>query len=63
MLATAVELDAKAACRAVVVTAIDADARRWWVHLGFHPSDDRDPQASDLYLLTAEIDATLRRIG
>lgn len=63
VLATAVELNAKAACRAVVVTAINADARRWWEHLGFHPFDDRDAQASDLYLLTAEIDATLRQIG
>lgn len=60
VLATSVELNAKAACRAVVVTAISRQARTWWQHLGFHPFDPDDPTATDLYLLSSEIDATLR---
>ena len=63
VLATAVELNAKAACRAVVVSALNSDARRWWERLGFHPLDPDDPQSSDLYLLTAEIEKTLRGRG
>lgn len=59
VLATAVELNATAACRAVVVAALNADARRWWEQLGFHPFDPNDPEGSDLYLLTSEIEATL----
>jgi GNAT superfamily N-acetyltransferase len=59
VLATALELNAKVACRAVVVTAISAPARAWWEHLGFHPFDADDPNGTDLYLLTAEIAATL----
>ena len=35
--ATAVELNAKAACRAVVVTALNHRARGWWERLGFRP--------------------------
>jgi len=58
-LATAVELNAKAACRAVVVTALHAQARSWWEHLGFHPLRLGEPSDTDLYLLTAEIKATL----
>ncbi len=60
VLATAVELNTKAACRAVVVTAIHAPARAWWEHLGFHPFHPHDPTDTDLYLLTTEIEATLR---
>jgi GNAT superfamily N-acetyltransferase len=60
VLATAVELNAKAACRAVVVSALSSKARRWWEHLGFHPFDADDPHNPDLYLLTAEIETTLR---
>jgi GNAT superfamily N-acetyltransferase len=56
VLATVVELNEKAACRAVVVTALTQSARFWWEQLGFHPFD---PDHPDLYLLTAEIDATL----
>jgi GNAT superfamily N-acetyltransferase len=61
VLATAVELNEKAACRAVVVTAPSPTARTWWERLGFHPFDPEKPDELDLYLLTAEIDATLRR--
>src|SRR5437867_214444 len=35
VLLTAVELNAKAACKSVVVNALDAEARSWWSHLGF----------------------------
>lgn len=63
VLATAVELNTKAACRAVVVTAISPEARGWWKHLGFHPFDPDDPTTSDLYLLTSEIEATMRHLG
>ncbi len=62
VLATAVELNEKAACRAVVVTALTDKARTWWERLGFHPLDPEEPDQLDLYLLTAEIDATLRRL-
>ena len=37
VLATAVELNQKAACRAVVVTALTQSARSWWERLGFSP--------------------------
>jgi GNAT superfamily N-acetyltransferase len=60
VLATAVELNEKAACRAVVVTALSKRAGTWWGRLGFHPFDPNDPDQPDLYLLTSEIDATLR---
>lgn len=59
VLATAVELNEKAACKAVVVVALDEHARSWWEHLGFAPLDPEDPACLDLYLLTAEIKATL----
>ena len=61
VLATAVELNEKAACRAVVVTALNSNARSWWERLGFHAFDPSDPDQLDLYLLTAEIEATLRK--
>jgi GNAT superfamily N-acetyltransferase len=60
VLATAVEINAKAACRAVVVSALHERARRWWERLGFRPFHPDDPSDTDLYLLTAEIEATLR---
>jgi GNAT superfamily N-acetyltransferase len=60
VLATAVELNAKAACRAVVVSALNSEARRWWERLGFHPFDVDDSNHPDLYLLTADIEITLR---
>jgi len=62
VLATAVELNQKAACRAVVVTALNPSARMWWARLGFHAFYPDDPAELDLYLLTSEIDATLRKI-
>lgn len=61
VLATAVELNEKAACRAVVVTALTRQARDWWERLGFHPFDPDEPDQLDLYLLTSEIDLTLSR--
>jgi GNAT superfamily N-acetyltransferase len=62
VLATAMELNTKAACRAVVVNALHGSARDWWKRLGFQPFDPADEQTLDLYLLTADIHATLRRI-
>lgn len=59
ILATAVELNAKAACRAVVVTALDETAYRWWQHFGFVPFTAKDPTNMDLYLLIGDIRATL----
>ena len=61
VLATAVELNEKAACRAVVVTALTRQARGWWERLGFHSFDPDESDQFDPYLLTSEIDATLRR--
>ena len=60
-LTTAVELNKKAACRAIVVTALNANARLWWQRLGFRPFHPNDPNELDLYLLTSEVDATLRK--
>ena len=62
VLATAVELNEKAACRAVVVAALNPKARTWWERLGFHPFYPDDHAELDLYLLTSEIEATLRKI-
>ena len=62
VLATAVELNEKAACRAVVVIALSDRARTWWERLAFQPLAPDEPEQLDLYLLTSEIDATLRRI-
>ena len=60
VLATAVELNEKAACHAVVVTAHNIHAREWWERLGFRPFGTDEPDQLDLYLLTSEIEATLR---
>jgi GNAT superfamily N-acetyltransferase len=62
VLATAVELNTKAACRAVVVNALHASARGWWERLGFRSFDPADEQSLDLYLLTADVHATLRHM-
>ena len=59
ILATAAELNIKAACRAVVVTALNADAFRWWQRFGFEPFDADDTTNMDLYLLTKDIAETL----
>jgi GNAT superfamily N-acetyltransferase len=61
VLATAVELNEKAACRAVVASALNPGTRSWWERLGFHPFDPHDPNQLDLYLVTSEIETTLRR--
>jgi GNAT superfamily N-acetyltransferase len=60
VLATAVELNAHAACRAVVVRPLDDRARSWWDRLGFEPLDG---PADERYLLTKDIEATLRGLG
>jgi GNAT superfamily N-acetyltransferase len=62
VLATAVELNQHAACRDVVATALNPTAQTWWERLGFHPFDPDDPDSFDLYLLTSEIEATLRTL-
>ena len=61
-LATAVELNAAAACRAVAVTSLNTRARSWWERFGFQPLDVGDPVGLDLFLLTKDIEATLRRL-
>ncbi len=60
VLASAIELNTQAACRAVVVSALNSRARSWWESLGFHPFDPEDRSNPDLYLLTSEIERTLR---
>jgi len=62
VLATTVELNQKAACKAVVVTALNDRARSWWKRLGFEPFDPSDAASLDLYLLAADIEATLRQM-
>jgi GNAT superfamily N-acetyltransferase len=61
VLATAVELNQQAACRAIAVTALNSSARTWWERLGFHSFDPSEPDELDLYLLTSDIQMTLRR--
>ena len=61
ILATALELNEKAAFKAVVATAINDRARRWWERFGFVPLDPAASDALDLYLLTSDVRATLRR--
>ena len=63
VLATAVELNRSAACRAVVVTALSERPRQWWERLGFHLLDPTEPGSLDLYLLASEIEETLREMG
>jgi GNAT superfamily N-acetyltransferase len=63
VLATAVDLNDRAACRAVVVSALDDSGRSWWERLGFHPFDPEDAANLDLYVLTSEIEITLRSLG
>lgn len=62
VLATAVDLNARAACRAVVVTALNARARTWWERLGFTAFEPDDPTALDMYILTTDIAATIERL-
>jgi GNAT superfamily N-acetyltransferase len=63
VLATALEINAKAACKAVVVVALHEQARSWWERLGFHPFDPSDLACLDLYLLTDEVERTLADLG
>lgn len=62
VLCTAVELNAKAACRAVVVNASSVATRSWWERLVFTPFDPADPGGLDLYLMTGDIETTLRSL-
>jgi GNAT superfamily N-acetyltransferase len=62
-LATAAELNVKAACRAVLVTALTPAAFAWWQRFGFTPFDLGVAANLDLYLLTKDIAATLARLG
>jgi GNAT superfamily N-acetyltransferase len=62
ILATAAELNVKAACRAVVVTGLNPAAFSWWQRFGFDPFDAEDSTNLDLYLLTKDIGATLARL-
>jgi hypothetical protein len=56
VLASAIQLNAQAACKAVVVSALNERARGWWESLGFHPFDLEHQSNQDLYLLTNEIE-------
>lgn len=60
ILATAIEVNAKSACKAIVVVALNANARTWWERIGFRRFDPGDPGCLDLYLLTADAEKTLR---
>ncbi|MGQ0778794.1 MAG: GNAT family N-acetyltransferase [Pseudonocardiales bacterium] len=59
VLATSVELNLKAACRAVVINALNERAYTWWQRFGFVPFDPDDAGSLDLYLLSSDIQATL----
>lgn len=59
ILATGAELNIKAACRAIVVTALNADAFRWWQRFGFEPFDADEAANLDLHLSTKDIAETL----
>ena len=55
-MATAVEVNLSAACKAVVVTAQHEQAPAWWLKLGLAPFE---VGGLELYLLTADIQKTL----
>lgn len=61
LLSKAAEVNQIAACRAVVVHALDSEARAFWERYGFEPFTS-DPEERDLYLLTKDIEATLSRL-
>jgi GNAT superfamily N-acetyltransferase len=61
ILATAVEMNQTVAMRAVVVTAISPEAGAWWTRFGFEPFDP-SPDCLDLYLLTKDIESTLKAL-
>jgi len=58
VLTSAIELNQKAACKAVVVNALNPSARAWWTRIGFAPFTD-EANDLDLYLLTKDAAATL----
>lgn len=60
VLATAVELNTRAACKAIVVSAFDRDARRWWERFGFRPFHHADDAGLDLYLLVKDAETSFR---
>jgi ribosomal protein S18 acetylase RimI-like enzyme len=60
LLGTAVELNRKAACKAVVVNALNERARTWWEDRFGFTRFSTDPTDFDLYLLTADIEATFQ---
>ncbi|MGW4370639.1 GNAT family N-acetyltransferase [Nocardia takedensis] len=60
ILATAVELNQKVALKAVVVNALNVEAYQWWQRFGFAPLDVGDDTSLDLYLLTKDIEKTLK---
>ena len=62
ILQKAVEINACAACRAVVVDALNPDAFRWWQRFGFVPFDPDDEYNLDLYLLTDDIRRTIEAV-
>ncbi len=60
VLATAVEINTKAACRAVIVTALNASSQMGGNASASTPSPQSDPTNTDLYLLASEIEPTLQ---
>lgn len=59
LLQTAVELNRVAACKAIVVNALNDSARTWWEGRFGCRRFSHDPSSFHLYLLTAEIEKTL----
>lgn len=57
ILMTAVDVNQRVACRAVIVHALDANAFAWWQRFGFAPFA---PDDLALYLLTDDIQATFQ---
>lgn len=56
VLATTLELNQSAACKAGVATALHDHAQQWWLRMGFDPFDEG---SLDLCLLTKDIARTL----
>ncbi|KQY64740.1 GNAT family N-acetyltransferase [Nocardioides sp. Root140] len=61
LLTKATEANRTAACRAVVVHALDSEAKAFWERFGFHPFT-AGAEERDLFMLTSEIEATLSRL-
>jgi hypothetical protein len=59
ILGKAVKINAMAACRAVVVDALNPREFRWWQRFGFVPLDPDEASNLNLYLLTGDIERTL----